>query len=501
MGSSARAADSSDLTEEAPRDGRDALLLWVRVGLVALAALALYLQLDLGRADNGDFTRVMTWFVDSPVGFEENFPTDPDDRQLRFFTQYLPYWDLTFPLDSAVTSSAVLLWLPGVALNWALYSPEVLSLAVMSLPARLILLGALLLLFTWLDRRLRDPRERLIATLAIGVPFLLLLTATDYVTFLNSFYQEAASFVYLVAFLAVVLALRLRGWSRGLAGFALMLLFLVAATKASNVYWPFIGIAALVPPAAAWRPRLIAWAVALVVAAILAYAALALTMGANIQSTLTYHSIFNGVLPLSDQPDEHLEELGMADADECIGHSAFDEVGGICWRDRKDDVSRADLVGIVARELILVPRALTSAASAMQDLTFPSARVRAEEPPQAESRTPLLNSWSLAKRAIFPRGGLLIVTLLAYLAASVWALRAGGLRGDLGALGLMLTLATGVDMAVAFFGDGFQELDKHLFVANLTFDLATVALVGLLTTVALARRKSRASTQYVGEPE
>jgi len=470
--------------------------------MVALAALAFYLQLDLGRADNGDFTRIMTWFVDSPVGFDDNFPTDPDDLKSRFFTQYLPYWELTFPLDSAVNSSAVLLWLPGVALNWALYSPDVLSLSVMSLPARLVLLVAMLLLFAWLDERLVDPRERLVATLAIGIPFLLLVTGTDYVSFLNSFYQEGASFVFLVAFLAVALALRVRGWSRGLAGFALMLLFLLAATKASNVYWPFIGIAAVLPPAVAWKPRLIGWAIGIGLAALMAYGALALTMGANIQSTLTYHSIFNGVLPLSEDPDEHLEELGMADADECIGHSAFDEVGGICWRDRKNNISRGDLVAIVAREPILVVKGLDSAASAMQDLTFPTARVRAEEPPPAEARTPLLNAWSLVKQTIFPRGGLLIMTLLTYLAAAAWTLRSGGLRSDLGALGLMLTVATGVDMAVAFFGDGFQELEKHLFVANLTFDLATIAMIGLLASVALARRTAgRASTRDVSEPE
>ena len=89
--------------------------------VIALCALSfvsagIWLQSDIGLADNGDFTRGARWFTSGPVGFAENVPaTGTDAYQKRFFRYWLPAWKLEFSPRFWMRSSAQLLWLPGIA--------------------------------------------------------------------------------------------------------------------------------------------------------------------------------------------------------------------------------------------------------------------------------------------------------------------------------------------------------------------------------------------------
>ncbi|MCS7312993.1 MAG: hypothetical protein NZ742_08800, partial [Acidobacteria bacterium] len=85
--------------------------------LIIYLIILLYVQIDIGIADNGDFYHYMRWFVSKPAGFETNWPPPrTPDWKRRFFLYYLPYWETSPPPPQLPSffSSAPLLWWPGV---------------------------------------------------------------------------------------------------------------------------------------------------------------------------------------------------------------------------------------------------------------------------------------------------------------------------------------------------------------------------------------------------
>ena len=58
-------------------------------------------------------------------------------------------------------------------------------------------------------------------------------------------------------------------------------------------------------------------------------------------------------------------------------------------------------------------------------------------------------------------------------------------------MGLPATLATAADLAVALLGDGTHEIIKHLYFANLLFDLALIAFLSGVGVWAWERAAAR----------
>jgi hypothetical protein len=99
--------------------------------------------------------------------------------------------------------------------------------------------------------------------------------------------------------------------------------------------------------------------------------------------------------------------------------------------------------------------------------------------------------WSRLKAALFPRGPALWLALAAYVTIFLFMQRGSGLRRELAMLGLMTTLAAPVEMYIAIIGDGPLDLLKHLFFANILFDVATIALLGLAVIGSAQAMKTR----------
>ncbi len=101
-------------------------------------------------------------------------------------------------------------------MNWLAYSKTVLYMPVLSLLPRLLFIAALFGLFAWIDAS-RQPNKPVLLLL-LGVPLVLLLSTTDYLAYLNSFYEETGSMVYLGLWIAALLYLKHRPQSllRGL---------------------------------------------------------------------------------------------------------------------------------------------------------------------------------------------------------------------------------------------------------------------------------------------
>lgn len=103
----------------------------IKISLVLLVILGFYLQHDEGFADNGDFSRGMTWITSGPTNITSNWPNLDSQHQeweKRFFHYWIPYWKLDFPMHVDMKSSVVLLWFPRVFLNWLVISSETLSI-------------------------------------------------------------------------------------------------------------------------------------------------------------------------------------------------------------------------------------------------------------------------------------------------------------------------------------------------------------------------------------
>lgn len=148
-----------------------------RVGIAKHLAYAVILgvlivgfavQMNLGVADNGDFTRAMTVFTSGPVRITPNWPDPGTQGELwskRFFQYYIPHWKLDFPENLSLTrrfkSSAYLLWFPGVLLNQALYNKSILNLEIMSIVAKIVLILLVLIVFRYMYAKL-SAREAIL---------------------------------------------------------------------------------------------------------------------------------------------------------------------------------------------------------------------------------------------------------------------------------------------------------------------------------------------------
>jgi hypothetical protein len=382
------------------------------------------------------------------------------------------------------------------------HSRDVLSLPILSLVPRVVLLILLLLLFGWMERRVP---HRAVALACIGVPLTLMLTTTDTLAFLNSFYQEGASLIYALMTFACLIVLRIRPSWRYLIGTFVSVL-LLATSKPAYCYWPF-----LVTPFVyvIWKRRDRFQARVVFVIAMLASLMLVVSM-TGARSRNSYHSLFYGALTFSTDPASHLQRLGMEELADRIGDRAYASVGS---------VSFLHTLTVIAHEPALPGRMLMHVTDRMQDASLDYLGKYAIDDPRSASSPMVpfgmeerhwgaktfnpLNAWSTIKYAAFPTGVALLVVLACFV---FWFLISPGLLPscpEISLAGLVATLGCGVDMLVAILGDGKFELIKHLFLANVLFDIAAIAFISsaVLSLLRLRDRTERVQLRVHGLPD
>jgi hypothetical protein len=496
----------------------------VQAALVLWLAVAMYTQSDVGLADQGDFARASSWCTYGPTGLLGPYEIDSPEYLRRYFQDHLPYWESqTFGLGptlrglgDAKTSTAYL-WLPGVLFNRCAYSSRVLHLPVVSLLPRLLMVGFLFGLFTWIDAR--EPRHKLGLLVLLGVPLALMLSTTDCLAYLNSFYQETGSLVYLGLWIASLVFVRHRPESltRGVLSFGALALLI--CSKASNVYWIILGLPFLFFLRHRWqwspRPavRLTAYYAALSAVLLIAY--IFGVYHADLAPRHNYNRLFYGILTFSEDPRARLTELGLEDSVSCVGHTAFTPRAGEFLAQHSSQISPLSTLRVAWAEPAAMLRMLKFAADNMQDLSVDDLGQRTAFDPRprlapiapsdpnfrvSEQRwwqpasTRLLNLWSFVKFHAFPTGGAFLLAIAVYIAVFAALRRKEGLLGDLANIGLMTSLGCIVDACVAIGADGRTGLIKHLFLANLLFDVATIALLGVVGLAIPRRRGKNAAT-------
>jgi hypothetical protein len=118
-------------------------------------------------------------------------------------------------------------------------------------------------------------------------------------------------------------------------------------------------------------------------------------------------------------------------------------------------------------------------------------------PPTEESG--FLNVWATLKFHVFPIGYALALLLICFLVWFLWTMKSTGLIQDLALIGLLCTVACMADMTITILGDGMVEVVRHLFLANLLFDVAALAFLNSLLLTGMERLEER-STRAPAHP-
>ncbi|MCL6432389.1 MAG: hypothetical protein K6V36_16265, partial [Anaerolineae bacterium] len=388
---------------------------------------------------------------------------------------------------------SLLLWVPGVLLNYLFLSRRTLYLQSLGLVPKVLLCVYLAAALRVVRDRVRDQTAQTVSMAVVGVLLSLMFVATDYVAYQQSFYFEGASFVYLIGLLLSFVAFR--GDSRRRLAVGLLFVLLLAGTKMSNVYWPVLAIPSLLYACGVHR-RLNAGLFTVACVALVTLATVLAILIVRQPSFYTrhnaYHSLFYGVLTFSNDPEQRLEEIGLKDAQGCVGEPAFVGVGPECYAKYESRMSFVNTVRVALAEPATVVRLTAYGLEMMQQIHLDYLGKLTASDPSYEGKVyrPPLDLWSTLKTRFFPRERWLLLTLAFYAAIFAWVARKGHAARDVGLVGLLATVATPIDILVAVLGDGKQEIVKHLFLSNVLFDLATITFVGLVRVGAVALVRS-----------
>ena len=480
---------------------RERAVLLAQVALAAFLYGGLFLSFGIGLADNGDYTRAMGWLTSGPATIEPNWPPGGTEAyRRRFYSYWIPYWKLDWPLAPDVLSSTILLWLPGAALNWLFYSRRILYLPFVSFVPRLCVLLLYVTVLRWSGWRTGGGAARWAATIGVGASLALLFMAHDYVAFFNSFYRETGTIVYLLAFLVSLAMLDTVHRERTALLLAALSLALLATAKVTNVYWPVLAFPFLLL-ARGGRRR-----VAAVTGAVLLSGALGLVVfrRAELPRNRDYQafsSLYTGLLMFSDRPADHLTRLGLPETTNFVGKMCYHPEASPWLDGNPGRLSIGTTLNVVLHEPSAYARELYFAAREMND-TAPRLGVRAEGDPAPPRRRSVQQLWSVLKNRTFPRGGALFVALGVFVAVFAAGLRASTPLRQLSLVGLLATAAIPVDMTVAILGAGTADVKRHMLTANLLFDLALIAActIGVLHVVRLARARAGDTDPAISRP-
>jgi hypothetical protein len=420
----------------------------------ALIAWQILIPPIIGVANNADFGKVLDWF---------HYKGDPED-EYKFVQTHFVY-EAGRPNYGGERSSAVLLGGVALMVNRAISFDGSLDLRAIAIVHLAIFLAGV-----WLLR----PRQ-VFSGLVFVAMIVLILTDTVYATMLNSFYEDAATMVFLLV--ALALALRI---SRG---FRVRDAIWCAAAAALAVSSKDQHCVLAVPFAIflAWEcmragRRGLAAALALMVIA--AGAFMWIGKEKYHANNAFYTVVFHRILPASPDPDRDLRELGLGpEYRPLIGKSVFDEAWKMEGLDAfalRDKLARDRSFLRLARFYLRHP---SQAARGILESLGEAGRQRttlgnfprsAGKPEFAESERWTL--WSNFKREILMEHG---TRYLIWFAAAAAVLLLA-MRGATAAL--LVVVCAVIELLVTSLADAL-EIARHMFVFNFLCDLMIVFAV------------------------
>lgn len=468
-----------------------------RLGVAALVGLGAWVLLGgdrlIGIANSGDFERVMSW---GGVTYMTDVYTE------KYFSWVVPTFKYYFwpPLSFGwyfsseglfVKAAATIAWFT----NWNTFDLRWIGAVHLAAYA-----AALALLFRGWRAATGSSGLWLLPALA------LVLGDVGYLVYFHSFYSEPAAIIFLVA--TVGLGLQLAATAPAdvteklLNRFFLALaLFMTAKTQNLTLAAPIMAYAGWLwwrNPQAAWRPRVAKLGAGLVLLAIFQY-------GLNpphMTEANKFATVFNGILKDSPDVKADLVALGLPPGFAPLaGHDIFwadrvpFHVHGAAFRKTFFGThSHRKVVDFYMRHPDRFLTKLQVTASHSYTLrpgylgNFPHSQGVAEG-----AKSDRWATWSRFKEDQLPHT-LPFSLGVGFVAATGLGLAAvldrGRLRRGPATFLLALVGMAAIAFVTPIIGDGESDMDKHMFLYNMLFDLGVVLASGVLASLALPRRSA-----------
>lgn len=434
--------------------------------IVAVCAI-FSLHLLTGYADNGDFSRTFGFLIKGPAGWTiEPPPPESPDWPRRFFHTWMDAWSY-YPALANFThiysASSMKVWMLVQAATSIVLTGSLSTYSVIagSIPGRIVYLGSFFWLFFLIRRH--SGRRTAWAYLIAATPIIL---ASTFAAFLNSFFEEQVMIIGLPLLAALVYASRATGCIR-YAWWALALAVFIGFAKTAYFLLPVF----VVPFVCRWNMKMIATAV---FGSVLAF--LPAKFGEN-RGVNEYHALYLGSLKLL-QKEKGLDIQtvnGKPVMPECIGHSAYSEVGKVCRE--KARANYADTARVLLTHPMLGPRMFVHALHEGNSIQLPHSGMRLE------------NASSFAEAPLFRLWQSIYVVHVNVVALICGALALMLLRrlNSLGMTGLFFAVWGGAQYGLAL-GDGFMDIQRHVIGANYCLSLAVLLFVAALVSALIPKR-------------
>jgi hypothetical protein len=454
-----------------------------RYAAVLIAAGILSFQLFLpppvGLANNGDFGKIIGVFSlgGSP---DDSFAYAP--TKYRFDPKH--HWDAPYKSTESLFAGL------AIGLNALRSSDGTFDIRFIGFTHAALVVTGVYLLYPLLAPVPVLSRFAILALIA------LVLGDVMYVAPLNSFYMDAATYLFLL--LAVVFFLRAARWRH--KSDAVLFVLCVVLMVLSKKQHALLGL---------WVAGLLAWLgvelwpgkgrrFALVAAVLIV---VAVVVGFNTvprdYSALGYYSvIFIQILPNSDNVEGDLAALGLDDSyRKWIGTHAYGADAGMRDLEFQQSFMRRTSYGRVAWFFLTHPRAaylaLTTsvAEGGRQRAPFGNFDRSAGLPPYAESRS--FAMWSDAKRRLFHGHGvryLCSLALVSVFLCGISVARRKALPRVCVAGSFALAGMGGTALLIAALADAV-EVARHYMIATAVFDLQLLCALALLLTGVRSRTK------------
>ncbi|HLJ13416.1 MAG TPA: hypothetical protein VKV15_02890 [Bryobacteraceae bacterium] len=427
----------------------------------------------VGLANNGDFGKVLGMF-----GL-----TAPTENEFKFLS-ITYHWDRHYYFRSGYVTSEQLLASVAVGVSRPFMPPGMLDIRFIGAVHGALYLAAFYLLVPLLRGMRRSAR--------IGVYAFLILVFSDtmYVSWLNTFYMDAAAMVFLL--LSIVFYARAMAWNRraDLIGFAVCAaLFAAAKLQHSPLAVVIAALAAITLPRAYryWAP-----------AVILAGAAVPMIfVESGYGAMAMYNTIFFEILPRSHAVDQDLADLGLDQSyRRWVGTHSFSE--GSPMIDpafSRDFSSRTSELKVLRYFLFHPHRTFEIIVARLNDAgqeRQPMGTLERAPGRKDYARSNYFSLWSRAKAEVFWDRGRLWLSFLVLSWAGLFTALVRRRRSIYPGL-CLAAMGTGA-LLIATLGD-VLEVIRHLFLFTLLTDLTVVcAIVVAAVPQAVAHCEIRANT-------
>ncbi|MCD1259448.1 hypothetical protein B5M42_011440 [Paenibacillus athensensis] len=465
---------------------------WLPLTAAALIlSFMLLLKPIVGVADNGDFLRIM-----GTAGLA--YPDQTEARADQYFAFMHRQFAFT-DLGAGGYVSAEVALVTAVSLIGRALGSQLFDIRLLSVVYSILLLTAFAMLLRL--RLLASPAARL----ACAAVFLLMFLDVGYTAYFNSLFGEPMSLVFLLLTLAAALRLAEQRPPRlgTLASFAAAAVCLTAA-KLQNAPAGLLlaGLALRLLPLSAvpaWRR----WSAAVPALLVLTAGIMYLKAPAELKTINQYQAVYYGILKDSPTPGQDLRELGLDPKLAVLQNTNYftpdtpiPQQSAELMQSFYPHISHGKIAWFYATHPArFLDKLQVTATNAM---TIRPGYLGNYEKAEGLARGQLSSSfavWSELKRQVLPHsfGALLIFGVLYMLV--LLAVRTGARSRNEAAVCdtlLCVPLIAAAAFVVPLIGDGEADMEKHLFLFNVCYDvMAAVSLIWLVhQAVNLLRRRA-----------